>query len=139
MERVSQVNACSNVCGLYWNKNANQIVSAHGSPGNNVSIWTAPDLRWIGSVLDSDFEIPYLAASPSGMHIAAGLGLMSSFPMSASSGLSFRKCESEDIKNLPTVRLVCTSCILILYDVLMFTDAAGYDPFQVLPNLKTDC
>ncbi|KAK9454391.1 WD40-repeat-containing domain protein [Dipodascopsis uninucleata] len=68
--RVNSIDTGSQVTSLQWSHNYKEIVSSHGYPDNNLSIWSYPTLVKNGEIQGHDTRILGSALSPDGSTLA---------------------------------------------------------------------
>ncbi|KAK9379719.1 WD40-repeat-containing domain protein [Kockiozyma suomiensis] len=68
--RVNTIDAGSQVTSLQWSTSYKEIVSSHGYPDNNLSIWSYPTLVKNGEIQGHDTRILGSALSPDGSTLA---------------------------------------------------------------------
>lgn len=56
----------SQVCSLQYSKHTNDIISSHGYPNNEISIWRANGLKKVGSLLGHEERVLHTNLSPCG-------------------------------------------------------------------------
>lgn len=62
------------MCGLYWSKNCNEIVSTHGYNTNAIKLWKCPELECFATIPGHAMRIVYMSVSPDGKTIVTGAG-----------------------------------------------------------------
>jgi cell division cycle 20-like protein 1 (cofactor of APC complex) len=64
----------SQVCNLMWSKSVNEIVSTHGYPSNEITLWKYPSMSKVKTLVGHTYRVVYLAMSPNGQTIVTGAG-----------------------------------------------------------------
>lgn len=59
---------------LIWSPHSKEILSTHGYPDNNISLWAYPSLTKIYDVPAHDHRVLASALSPDGCTVATGAG-----------------------------------------------------------------
>ncbi|CAK9783578.1 putative activator of the anaphase-promoting complex/cyclosome [Cutaneotrichosporon oleaginosum] len=72
--RTSSLKTGSQVTALVWSPHAKEILSTHGYPDNNLSVWSYPALTKIYDVPAHDMRVLAAALSPDGCTVATGAG-----------------------------------------------------------------
>lgn len=72
--RTSSLKTGSQVTSLVWSPHAKEILSTHGYPDNNLSVWAYPALTKIYDVPAHDSRVLAAALSPDGCTVATGAG-----------------------------------------------------------------
>jgi cell division cycle 20-like protein 1 (cofactor of APC complex) len=72
---VRSVDTGSQVCGLLWSKNVNEIISTHGYGSLfEVGLWKCPSMTKIACLPGHSRRVLFLSVSPDGCRIATGSG-----------------------------------------------------------------
>ena len=61
----------SQITGLLWASNTKELISSHGCPNNNLSIWTYPNLDKVGDIMGHTERILSMGLSPNGECVAS--------------------------------------------------------------------
>ncbi|WOO79275.1 WD repeat-containing protein slp1 [Vanrija pseudolonga] len=72
--RTSSLHAKSQVTSLIWSPHSKEILSTHGFPDNNISLWSYPSLQKIYDVPAHDNRVLASSLSPDGCTVATGAG-----------------------------------------------------------------
>ncbi|KAK6934866.1 WD40 repeat [Dillenia turbinata] len=64
----------SEVCSLMWNKNEHELLSSHGSPQNQLILWTYPSMLKRAELTAHQSRVLYTAQSPNGCTVACASG-----------------------------------------------------------------
>jgi cell division cycle protein 20 (cofactor of APC complex) len=70
--RVNSIDTGSQVTSLIWSREYKEILSTHGFPGNQVSLWSYPSLAKICDLEGHDMRILGSAISPDGQTVLTG-------------------------------------------------------------------
>lgn len=73
-QKIQDIETGSQICNLMWSKNSNEIVSTHGYPRNQISVWGYPSMQQVASLTGHTSRVLYLAMSPDGRTIVTGAG-----------------------------------------------------------------
>jgi len=68
------LNTESQVCSLLWNRFDKELVSSHGIPKYQISVWSYPSLKNIGDLTGHTSKVLHMAMSPDGTTICSGAG-----------------------------------------------------------------
>lgn len=68
--QLNSVTTLLQVCGLVWNKHANEIASVQGQLSSEICLYRCPTFTRISSVTTHIQRAPYMAVSPDGSLIA---------------------------------------------------------------------
>ncbi|KAI8048523.1 WD40-repeat-containing domain protein [Syncephalis plumigaleata] len=67
---LSSMHTTSQVAGLFWSPHAKELISAHGHPDNQLTIWTYPSLMRVIDIPAHESRILYSTLSPDGRMLA---------------------------------------------------------------------
>ncbi|OMO85518.1 hypothetical protein CCACVL1_10142 [Corchorus capsularis] len=73
-ECLKSLDTGSEVCALLWNKNERELLSSHGSPQNQLVLWTYPSMFKIAELYDHTSRVLYMTPSPDGCTVATAAG-----------------------------------------------------------------
>lgn len=73
-ELVQERRTSSQICDLVFSKHTNDLISAHGFPGNEINIWRANGLKKVGSITGHTERVLYLRLSPCANTLVSGSG-----------------------------------------------------------------
>lgn len=68
------LNTESQICSLAWNRFDKELVSTHGLPKFQVSLWNYPTMKHIGDLNGHTSKVLHMALSPDGTTIVTGAG-----------------------------------------------------------------
>ncbi|ORX49515.1 WD40 repeat-like protein [Hesseltinella vesiculosa] len=68
--RVNSIFTGAQVTSLHWSKHYKEIVSTHGYPKNQLSVWSYPQLNKLADIPGHDSRILHSALSPDGQVVA---------------------------------------------------------------------
>ncbi|BAF24562.2 Os09g0242300 [Oryza sativa Japonica Group] len=68
---LNSVDTGSQVCGLLWNKNEKELLSAHGYVQNSLALWKYPSMVKLAELEDHTARVLCLAQSPDGFTVAS--------------------------------------------------------------------
>ncbi|PNY16642.1 anaphase-promoting complex subunit cdc20-like protein [Trifolium pratense] len=71
---LNSVDTGSQVCALAWNKNERELLSSHGFPHNQLTLWKYPSMLKMGELNDHTSRVLYMAQSPDGCTVATASG-----------------------------------------------------------------
>ncbi|CAN0920632.1 Cell division cycle 20.1, cofactor of APC complex [Linum grandiflorum] len=72
--RLNSIETGSEVCSLLWNKNEKELLSSHGSPGNEITLWKYPSMLKIAELTGHSSRVLYMANSPDSCTVASAAG-----------------------------------------------------------------
>ncbi|CAN0921647.1 Cell division cycle 20.1, cofactor of APC complex, partial [Linum grandiflorum] len=72
--RLNSIETGSEVCSLLWNKNEKELLSSHGSPGNEITLWKYPAMLKIAELTGHSSRVLYMANSPDSCTVASAAG-----------------------------------------------------------------
>jgi cell division cycle protein 20 (cofactor of APC complex) len=72
--RSASLNTQSQVTSLIWSPHSKELLSTHGYPDNNISLWSYPALTKIYDVPAHDNRVLASSLSPDGCMVATGAG-----------------------------------------------------------------
>jgi cell division cycle protein 20 (cofactor of APC complex) len=67
---LNSVDTGSQVCALVWNKNERELLSSHGFPQNQLTLWKYPSMVKMAELNDHTSRVLYMAQSPDGCTVA---------------------------------------------------------------------
>ncbi|ORZ08367.1 WD40-repeat-containing domain protein [Absidia repens] len=70
MARINSVQTDAQVTSLHWSRHYKEIVSTHGYPNNQLSVWSYPKLQKIVDIPGHDSRILHSSLSPDGQVLA---------------------------------------------------------------------
>ncbi len=70
----NSINTQSQVCSLIWNRYDKELVSSHGAPNYQLSLWNYPTLKNIGDLTGHTAKVIHMTLSPDGTTIVSGAG-----------------------------------------------------------------
>lgn len=73
-ELVHERQTGSQVCSLVFSKHTNDLISAHGYPHNEITLWRANGLKKVGSLMGHTERVLYLNLSPCATTLVSGSG-----------------------------------------------------------------
>ncbi|CAL9065327.1 unnamed protein product [Musa banksii] len=68
---LNSIDAGSEVCALLWDKNKSELLTSHGSPNNQLTLWNYPSMTRVAEVSDHSSRVLSLAGSPLGGVVAS--------------------------------------------------------------------
>uniref|UniRef100_A0A804HX18 Anaphase-promoting complex subunit 4-like WD40 domain-containing protein n=1 Tax=Musa acuminata subsp. malaccensis TaxID=214687 RepID=A0A804HX18_MUSAM len=68
---LNSIDAGSEVCALLWDKNKSELLTSHGSPNNQLTLWNYPSMTRVAEVSGHSSRILSLAGSPLGGVVAS--------------------------------------------------------------------
>lgn len=68
------VDTKSQVCGIQWSLDRQELVSSHGFSDNQIILWDYPSMKKIGELTGHDSRVLYLDKSPDGTKIVSAAG-----------------------------------------------------------------
>ncbi|CAN1751062.1 Cell division cycle 20.1, cofactor of APC complex, partial [Linum perenne] len=71
---LNSVDTGSQVCGLLWNKKEREILSSHGFPRNELTLWKYPSMVEINELNGHTSRVLFMAESPNGCTVATAAG-----------------------------------------------------------------
>ncbi|CAN0870761.1 Cell division cycle 20.1, cofactor of APC complex [Linum grandiflorum] len=71
---LNSVDTGSQVCGLQWNKLERELLSSHGYPDNQLTLWKYPSMGKITELMGHSSRVLYMAQSPDGCTVASAAG-----------------------------------------------------------------
>ncbi|CAJ2639549.1 unnamed protein product [Trifolium pratense] len=71
---LNSVDTGSQVCALAWNKNERELLSSHGFPHNQLTLWKYPSMLKRSELKDHTSRVLYMAQSPDGGSVATTSG-----------------------------------------------------------------
>lgn len=71
---VKSVPTSAQVSALEWNKHDKELLSAHGYPENNLSLWKYPDMTKVGDLSGHTARVLSLAQNPEGKVVVSASG-----------------------------------------------------------------
>lgn len=72
--RSASLNTQSQVTSLIWSPHSKELLSTHGYPDNNITLWSYPSLTKIYDVPAHDNRVLASSLSPDGCMVATGAG-----------------------------------------------------------------
>ncbi|CAL9780436.1 unnamed protein product [Musa acuminata subsp. burmannicoides] len=69
---LNSIDAGSEVCALLWDKNKSELLTSHGSPNNQLTLWNYPSMTRVAEVSGHSSRVHSLAGSPLGGVVACG-------------------------------------------------------------------
>jgi cell division cycle protein 20 (cofactor of APC complex) len=70
----NSINTESQICSLIWNRHDKELVSSHGVPNYQISVWNYPSLKHIGDLTGHTSKVLHMASSPDGTTVVSGAG-----------------------------------------------------------------
>ncbi|XP_065177478.1 cell division cycle protein 20 homolog [Sycon ciliatum] len=70
--QVASVDTKSQVCGLLWNETYGELISGHGYPKNQLTVWRYPQLEQVAELSGHTERILYMSASPDNTTVVSG-------------------------------------------------------------------
>ncbi|CAN1751083.1 Cell division cycle 20.1, cofactor of APC complex [Linum perenne] len=71
---LNSVDTGSQVCGLLWNKKERELLSSHGFPRNELTLWKYPSMVEINELNGHTSRVLFMAESPNGCTVATAAG-----------------------------------------------------------------
>ncbi|XP_045822372.1 cell division cycle 20.2, cofactor of APC complex-like [Trifolium pratense] len=71
---LNSIDTGSQVCALAWNKNERELLSSHGFPHNQLTLWKYPSMLKRSELKDHTSRVLYMAQSPDGGTVATASG-----------------------------------------------------------------
>ncbi|THU43666.1 hypothetical protein C4D60_Mb00t01440 [Musa balbisiana] len=68
---LNSIDAGSEVCALLWDKNKSELLTSHGSPNNQLTLWNYPSMTRVAEVSGHSSRVLSLAGSPLGGVVAS--------------------------------------------------------------------
>ncbi|CAD5192325.1 unnamed protein product [Musa acuminata subsp. malaccensis] len=68
---LNSIDAGSEVCALLWDKNKSELLTSHGSPNNQLTLWNYPSMTRVAEVSGHSSRVHSLAGSPLGGVVAS--------------------------------------------------------------------
>ncbi|KXS09401.1 WD40 repeat-like protein [Gonapodya prolifera JEL478] len=72
--KLSSIDTGSQVTSLIWSRDYREILSAHGFPDNQLTLWSYPSLGKVVDLTGHDARVLHTAVSPDGMVVATAAG-----------------------------------------------------------------
>lgn len=70
-DRLNSVNTGSQVSALLWSKNERELLSSHGFPNNQFTLWKFPSMNKIMKFTAHESPVLFMAQSPDGCRVAS--------------------------------------------------------------------
>ncbi|CAL9780458.1 unnamed protein product [Musa acuminata subsp. burmannicoides] len=70
---LNSIDAGSEVCALLWDKNKSELLTSHGSPNNQLTLWNYPSMTRVAEVSGHSSRVLSLAGSPLGGVVASAI------------------------------------------------------------------
>ncbi|XP_071733779.1 cell division cycle 20.2, cofactor of APC complex-like [Rutidosis leptorrhynchoides] len=71
---LNSVDTGSEVCSLLWNNNERELLSSHGSPHNQLTLWKYPSMVKMVELTGHSSRVLFMAQSPDGCTVASAAG-----------------------------------------------------------------
>ncbi|CAL9074839.1 unnamed protein product [Musa textilis] len=68
---LNSIDAGSEVCALLWDKNKSELLTSHGSPNNQLTLWNYPSMTRVAELPGHSSRVLSLAGSPLGGVVAS--------------------------------------------------------------------
>ncbi|CAL9057392.1 unnamed protein product [Musa banksii] len=68
---LNSIDAGSEVCALLWDKNKSELLTSHGSPKNQLTLWNYPSMTRAAELSGHSSRVHFLAGSPLGGVVAS--------------------------------------------------------------------
>ncbi|URE45053.1 Anaphase-promoting complex subunit [Musa troglodytarum] len=68
---LNSIDAGSEVCALLWDKNKSELVTSHGFPKNQLTLWNYPSMTRAAELFGHSSRVHFLAGSPLGGVVAS--------------------------------------------------------------------
>lgn len=68
---LNSVDTGSQVCSLLWNRNERELLSSHGFPQNQLTLWKYPSMVKIAELIDHTSRVLFMSQSPDGRIVAS--------------------------------------------------------------------
>ncbi|KAI9014056.1 WD40-repeat-containing domain protein [Hyaloraphidium curvatum] len=72
--KLSSLDTGSQVTSLHWSREYKEILSSHGFPDNQMTLWTYPALQKVADLQGHDARVLHTAAGPDGTMVASAAG-----------------------------------------------------------------
>lgn len=73
-KKISSIFTGSQVTSLIWSLDYKEILSSHGFPNNNITLWKYPTMDRIINIQAHDARVLFSALSPDGQSVATAAG-----------------------------------------------------------------
>lgn len=103
-EMTASRNTNSQICDLVFSKKSNDIITCHGYPDNEITIWRAKGLKKVGSLTGHSERVLYSALSPCGENFASA---------SPDETLRFWRLYCDDLPPVEEIKSVISSSSLL--------------------------
>jgi cell division cycle protein 20 (cofactor of APC complex) len=72
--KLSSLDTGSQVTSLHWSREYKEILSSHGFPDNQMTLWTYPAMQKVADLQGHDARVLHTSASPDGTMVASAAG-----------------------------------------------------------------